>query len=262
MSNNILIIIAILLVICVIIYFYFNSTNNSCRADNQSKTHIDEYQSLESNSKYRSKFGPKSKSKSKKRVRFNKGIKLFTYSKPSSVSSTSSISILSDSIYSDRSPKPIESVNPIENNEILPSNLDSSNDDETWDSGFGVPLATDVQKQLHANELINDHKKYSKSLGKFNQYLTDNSTIIKTDITIDPFKPEEKSKTLDKTIREIYDEQVAGPKAIPKKIKKITKNSIVYEDDSEMTGGNVMGTNLVGFDGGSGYQSADFGNGF
>lgn len=261
MSNNILIIIAILLAICAIVYFYFNSVNDSCRPDNQSKMHMDEYQSLKWNSKYRPKFRPKSNSK--KRVSFNKGIKLFTYSKPSSVSSTtSSISILSDSDYSDTSATSNKSTNSIENNEILPSNLDTSNDDETWDAGFGIPLATEVKKKLHADELVNDHKKYSKSFGKFNQYLTDNSAIIKTDITIDPFKPEEKSKTLDKTIREIYDEQVAGPKAIPKKIKTITKNSIIYEEDSEMTGGNVMGTNLVGFDGNSNYQSADFGNGF
>ena len=147
---------------------------------------------------------------------------------------------------------------------ILPVNLEEENPNDTWDSSFGLPLMTDNAKQKFAAKMHQNHKLYQKSLSQFNKYQLDNSTLIKTDITIDPFKPEKNSKNLKgKTIGQIYDEQVAGPKAIPKKIKTRTPTSIIYENESEMNGGRIKGTNLCGFDGISGsYKTAAFGNEF
>lgn len=219
MTSNIFLILIILLVIGIAIYFYYNAQKSFIKSPKKS---------------------PKKKTKKpKKQVRFNKGVKYFTYSNPSSVSSESEMIDVENFLHS----------------------TDSSNAEETWDSSFGIPLATKVQHQSHANDLIKNHQEYSNSFGKFNSYLTDDSTILKTDITIDPFKPESKSKTSNRTIKDIYDEQVQGPKPKPKKIKKITKDNVVYENDSEMNGGNVMGTNLTGFDGGQ-FSNACFGNQF
>lgn len=147
---------------------------------------------------------------------------------------------------------------------ILPGNFEEDNPNDSWDSSFGMPLMTDAAKQKFASKMHQNHKLYQKSLGQFNKYQLDNSTLIKTDVTIDPFKPEKNSKNLKgKTIGQIYDEQVAGPKAIPKKIKTRTPTSIIYENESEMNGGLLKGTNLCGFDGISGsYKTAAFGNEF
>ncbi len=110
----------------------------------------------------------------------------------------------------------------------------------------------------------NNHKDFQRSLGQFTQYQMDNRTLLKTDTTIDPFKPEKQSKSLKgRTVKEIYDQQVAGPKAKPKKIKSRTGTSIIYEDEAEMNGGTIKGTNLCGFDGiNDGFKTAAFGNEF
>src|SRR5277367_150470 len=107
-----------------------------------------------------------------------------------------------------------------------------------------------------------NHKKYEKSVSEFAKYQTDRSTLIQTDTTINPFKPDHRSDQLKgKTVKEIYDTQVAGPRAKPKKIKKKTTNGTTYVDESELNGGAISGTeNLHGFDGiGDSHKTAAFG---
>ena len=64
-------------------------------------------------------------------------------------------------------------------------------------------------------------------------------------------------------ISDIYDKQVEGPKSIPKKIKHMGSNNIVYENESGMNGGKILGANLHGFSGYTEFhKSANFGNEF
>lgn len=148
---------------------------------------------------------------------------------------------------------------------LMPSNFDQTDPNETWDESFGLPLMSKEEKKKFFNKMQQNHKKYEKSISEFAKHQTDRSTIIKTDTTIDPFKPDHRSKKLKgQTIKEIYDAQVAGPKAKPKKIKKRTSTTVVYENESELNGGLLAGTKeLHGYDGiNNSHKSADFGNEF
>jgi hypothetical protein len=148
---------------------------------------------------------------------------------------------------------------------LMPSNYDQTDPNETWDESFGLPLMSKEEKKKFFNKMQQNHKKYEKSISEFAKHQTDRSTIIKTDTTIDPFKPDHRSKKLKgQTIKEIYDAQVAGPKAKPKKIKNRTSTTVVYENESELNGGLLSGTKeLHGYDGiNNSHKSADFGNEF
>jgi len=92
----------------------------------------------------------------------------------------------------------------------------------------------------------------------------DRSTIIQTETTINPFRPDHRSKSLrGRAVKDIYDEQVAGPKAKPKRVKKRTQTGVVYENESELNGGIISGTKMYGFDGiNDSHKTAAFGNEF
>lgn len=165
-----------------------------------------------------------------------------------------------DKIISSAKPKP--KPNAISN--IIPSNLDTTNPEDKWDSSFGLLLMSQQEQADYFVKMMDNHKKYDKSMGEFYEYLTDQSTIIKTDTTIDPFKPSTRSEKLKgKAVSDIYNEQVAGPEAKPLKIKSKCDGLTTYVGDSEMTGGKIYGTNLFGFDGYTDQcRSATFGNEF
>lgn len=158
----------------------------------------------------------------------------------------------------------INSVTSQSDHIVKPSNVEM--DTKTWDDSFGMPLMRKKDSQRYFSQLQKENERYGRSLGKFNKYQTDRSTIIQTDVTIDPFKPSENSSKLSgKTIREIYDKQVEGPKAVPKKIKKQTVRGTIYEDEEENNGGIIRGTkNLVGYGDldRNVQKSASFGNAF
>ena len=140
---------------------------------------------------------------------------------------------------------------------------DENNAEQVWYNSFSTPLMDPDDKKKFYAKIQKSYKNYEKSFGEFIQYQMDNDTLIKTDITIDPFKPEKRNNCDGKAIKDIYDEMVAPPKAKPKKIKKKTDRCIIYDDESELNGGNIRGTNLSGFDGvNDGYKSAAFGNEF
>lgn len=186
---------------------------------------------------------------------------------PNYVSDTSDIDSSSDfeeinidKILSETKPRPIINLE----TKITPSNLEVNIDDTTWDSSFGLPLMSQMEKSDYFAKMMDNHKKYDKSMGEFYEYLTDQSTVIKTDTTIDPFKPSVRSSNLKgKAISDIYDEQVAGPQAKPKKIKFKNEMGTTYVDESDMNGGKISGTNLFGFTGyADNNKSAMFGNEF
>ena len=153
-------------------------------------------------------------------------------------------------------------INPAGN--IIPSNFDQIDPNDKWDSSFGLPLLEKKEQAAYFVKMMDNYKNYKNTLDKFGQYLTDQSTIIKTETTIDPFKPSVRSSQLNEmTVQDIYDEQVAGPQIVQKKIKERTDSGIVYFDESEMNGGKMKGTNLSGFNGvDDRWESAAFGNGF
>jgi hypothetical protein len=235
MSSNILSIILILLIIGIIVYFYYNYKNKSI-------------------SRQVPKINPtisKKNKKIKKRVRFN--------TKPQIQHQTNN-SIDVDSIC-----YPSESCNESDMDKsetvICPSNLDRQ--DDLWDAQFGLPLVDEKSKRKSINKIKHEHDKYGKSLGKFNSYQMDKNTIIKTDTTIDPFKSENRHLLQGKSIGDIYDKQVSGPKAPPKKILRRSSSSVIYENESDMNGGVLNGTTLHGYDGSAGgFQSANFENEF
>ncbi|XWV26076.1 hypothetical protein QJ857_gp1004 [Tupanvirus soda lake] len=273
-SNNIILIIFILIVIGIVVYFYYNYKNAS--TIQSGNVHVT------------------TKDKHAKKVRFNNNVEYNTYKNKFSTSnclsdSVSNSQIMSpqnrnkidvDSIFSsglssdsnqeidlvdDNSVSSVSSVrSPSPMQTICPSNLDQSDPEAMWDASFGLPLMTKEDKKKFISKMQKNHKDFQKSLGQFTQYQMDDSTIIKNDTTIDPFKPDHRSKSLKgRTVKEIYDEQVAGPKAKPKRIKTQTATTTIYEDETEINGGKIKGTNLHAFDGiNDGFKTAAFGNEF
>jgi hypothetical protein len=134
--------------------------------------------------------------------------------------------------------------------------------DKGWDANFGVPLATSKETAKHINKIKKEHEDYQKSLGKFTRHQTDNDILIKSDVTIDPFDPKNKSRVVNKTVQEIYDDCTKAPQAKPKRVLKTTPLSVVYENESEMNGGRIRGTRLSGYDKLNKQQIADFGDAF
>jgi len=147
---------------------------------------------------------------------------------------------------------------------INPSNLDSVSPEETWDASFGLPLMSKDEKRDYFAQMQKNHKKYENSISDFAKYQMDRSTIIQTETTINPFRPDHRSKSLrGRAVKDIYDEQVAGPKAKPKRVKKRTQTGVVYENESELNGGIISGTKMYGFDGiNDSHKTAAFGNEF
>lgn len=135
------------------------------------------------------------------------------------------------------------------NNNLWTHDFKNNEPEELWDANFGLPLMDKNEKQKYIKEMHKNHKEYQKSLGKFTQYQTDDNTLIQTDTTINPFKPTKCNQSLKGlTVREIYDKQVAGPITKSKKIKSRSDNKITYENEIEMNGGKIKGTNMCAFD--------------
>ena len=202
-----------------------------------------------------------SKSKSKSKINVDSIFSASSCGTADCTSSQQEIDLMENSIdlsSNSQSPSAITKSN------VCPSNLVQTDPEAMWDASFGLPLMNKEDKKKFVSKMQKNHKDFQKSLGQFTQYQTDNRTLIKTDITIDPFKPQHQSKSLKgRTVKDIYDQQVAGPKAKPKRIKSRTATTVIYENEAEMNGGKIKGTNLCGFDGtNDGFKSAEFGNEF
>uniref|UniRef100_A0A6G6ABM8 Uncharacterized protein n=1 Tax=Borely moumouvirus TaxID=2712067 RepID=A0A6G6ABM8_9VIRU len=281
MSSNIILMILIFLIIGIVLYFFYSSMK-----ENFTNTNI---KSKKKSSKKSCKKNCKKDIK-KKRVRFNDNIEYNIYSNRSKSSDISSPYLTSNQhsnfdecyISCNKSPNEInvdsilsqvssdcsvisnsidsESISNEDNN-VVPSNL-PDDAENIWHSNFGKPLLTQQEKNKFTHKIQKDHKNYEKCLGQFVKYQMDDSTVIKTDITIDPFKKPNDPNLKNMTIKDIYDKQVSGPKAKPKNIKNTVGNTVTYDDESELNGGFIKGTNLQGFDGASDFKSAAFDNEF
>lgn len=287
-SKNIIILIIALIAIGIIVYFYYHYSNST---DNVIKPKLYKYK-LNKRKPFK-----KSQQKSKKKVRFNDKVEYNIYQNNQNSSmekesyqdifdldSSPSGDLISSPIKSPQSQNSLDSLDSllfyginslspksdIINNgmeieldsDIMPCNHLSP--EEKWDAHFGLPLMNKEEKKKYTNKILKDHKLYGNSLGKFTEYQMDRNTINQNETTINPFKPNHQSCQLkNKTIKEIYDEQVAGPKPIPKKIEKITKDGITYQNESELNGGRLKGTYLKAFDNiNDPYKNATFGNEF
>jgi hypothetical protein len=106
------------------------------------------------------------------------------------------------------------------------------------------PVSTEVKQEKsivsnHKEFLQNierDYDEYNRSAETFHSFLEDDSNIIKEQI-IDPFDKRNINKFSNKTIQEIYDQQIKEFSFRPKKIKKITENAIEYHNDFPMNSG-------------------------
>ena len=231
MTDNILTIIIVILVIGIIVYFYYNYKNGKTGQ-------IDQLVNIM----------PKSKND---RIKYPK--KYHKQKKPGFCHKINVDDICSDSnLFSEKK---------IQSEQELDDEPEETND--SWDARFGIPLMDDKTKNKYAKKMIQENKQYGKSFGKFQQHQLDKNAIIKTDITIDPFKPENREAYKGLAVKDIYNKQIAGPKAIPKKILGQAKTFTIYQDESEMNGGNITGANLSGYDNiSSRFKSADLKNEF
>jgi hypothetical protein len=235
--------------------------------------------------------------KKSKKVRFNDNVKYKTYKKNSFDTPDSSdmdnlynkTKIDVDSIFSSARKNTLSDSSSASNNKISSASdrsiVSSSNssihakpyfknnnlyshdpisETELWDTNFGLPLMNKDEKKKFISKMQKNHQDYQKSLGKFSQYQMDNDTVIKTDTTINPFKSDERGNSLKgRTVKEIYDQQVRAPKAKSKKIKQRSDSEIEYENEVEMNGGKIKGTDMCGFDSTlNDFHSAAFGNEF
>jgi len=258
MANNIVFIIVILIIVGIIVYFYFNYRNRHNPSDNTIS-----FATNKNNSK-RVRFDRNAKLHNNKRALLSLSPNMMEESdgELSAGDLSANTSLGSSTSYSEKS-----SISQSEKSEI--SSLENSHwaahneiePEKTWDCNFGLPLMSKEQKQKFVSKMQKNYKNYQKSLGQFSAYQTDNKTLIHSETKIDPFSNQQ--KLIGRPIKDIYDEQVSGPKAIPKKIKHRTESMVVYADENEMNGGNIKGTKLRGYDSTSSkYKSASFGDDF
>lgn len=245
-SNNLYIIIFILIILGLAVYIYYNKTPDNLREGYKTNK-------IKQNKK---------SSKTKKQVRFDDNIeyRIFT---PIDVD---------EILYTDEEKSvKIEDTkidDKIDIDQILSpdkNKIDESDIDKSWYTMFDKPLMTNNEKKQYYDKVSKNYKDYEKSLDQFGKYQTDDSTVIKTDITIDMFAPEKinNNNKTGTTIKDIYNEMVKAPTAKPKKIKCKNPENIIYEDESEMNGGNISGSNLTGYDGiNDEYQMANFNDDF
>lgn len=276
-SEKVFTILIILAVIITVIYCYYNCEQHivPVSRSNQGEYIITPKQTIE-------QFNSDNNTLPVKKVRFNDKVEYNYYYHPNakttkiknrfqtpyakqnetsteeSDSKTSECGLNVDQIISETNLKPKVNLT----THIQPANLEIEND--KWDSSFGIPLMSQQEQSDYFVKMMDNHKKFDNSIGEFYEYVTDQSTILKTDITIDPFKMPTRSNGLKgKAIADIYDEEVKGPEAKPKKIKYQNGDITIYDNESSNNGGKIPGTNLFGF---TSYkeqpQSAMFGNGF
>jgi len=298
-SNNLIIIIIILLVIGIVVYFYYNYNNNNNDNDMMENYHVqptglssdkkcvrfnnvikcniyndDNYNSSERSSHKASGNScaiktPKKSNRTDKMRKLSKMDKinvddiLSEYSEPQDPGTLPGQNKCNPKIdidLEDDDDRRVIKHNP----NIVPSNLEQINPEDTWDASFGLPLMSKTEKKDFFDRMQKNWKKYESAISDFSKYQTDRSTVIETETTIDPFKPDHRSNQLKgRAIKDVYDEQVAGYKAKPKAIKKKTASQVIYDNESELNGGNIPGTDLFGFDGvNDAYKTAAFGNEF
>ena len=123
-------------------------------------------------------------------------------------------------------------------------------DTDGWDESFGLPLMGAAEKKRYFEKMQKNHKKLEKSLDSFTKYKNDQSNVIFKGTSIDPFKNDHRHcQLMNRSIKDIYDEQVIAPEAKRKQIVQQTNDETIYDNEPDMNGGAIPGTNLFGFNG-------------
>jgi hypothetical protein len=249
----------LLFIIGIIVFYYCNrSVNHDNNSNRGSKKKHDIQKSQKKSTKNnRNRY---------RKVRFNDKVKYHYYNKNSSITTERKKINIDDFL----NKKTIaNNTNNISENKSPNERIDEQMGErinESWDSNFGVPLITKEEGRQHFVKIQKSNRKYEQSMSDFSEYQIDKDAIVEPEIKINPFKPTETSDLFTgQKIKDIYDAQVANPKAKPKKIKKVTPELITYENESVNNGGILCGSkNLRGTD----YQkintfgNAAFGNAF
>lgn len=220
MLNNVFVIILIILIAGIIVYFYYQHTNNIHKSsDNyENKNNI--------------------KIKKKKNVRFNNNVKY--------IDEKNNLEKFRRNNNKNKVKKYPFNQNITNKTNDLPNwqDINGFNDAETiWDSSFGQPLIKESEKKKFAEKIKRNHKKFEKALGCFTEYQTDNNVIVKTDITIDPFKSK------GRYIKDIYDDSIK--QLIPKSKRS---SNMIEPNDPMAHDESIMGNSY--------YKSASFGDEF
>ncbi|MEM0354038.1 MAG: hypothetical protein QXW79_00515 [Thermoplasmata archaeon] len=136
--------------------------------------------------------------------------------------------------------------------------------EQSWYFILGTPLISADEKKKYYAKIQKNFRNYEESLGKFIKYQTDNNTIIKMDTKIDPLEASKSQNNLGgKPVKDIYDALVDGPKFKPKYILGKTDSNIIYENESELNGAKLKGSNLYGYNKTNfSFRSAKFDNDF
>jgi hypothetical protein len=270
---NILVIVMILVIIGVVIYIYYDQLNNTenkkyinikkiCKSNRFKRKKSSDSKKI-SNSKKRVTFDPTvtyvsppiheapNNSLSISKI-FNDDTTIDSLGIWSSTPRESiSIQVQSppDSIFDNYqsyykpntlSPSIIKSASPsldIDNDDVIPANDDYGDENDEWDSNFGIPLVEENQKKKFGRQLRKEYDKYYDSFDNFNKKYQDMSDLVEEREKIDPFDESNAKYFEGKTIGEIFDEQNAGPILKNKKVKKVGTNEIIYEDEKKINGG-------------------------
>lgn len=244
--KNTVIVILIIVIVCLLLFGYYNYNNNK-------------------------------QTKPKKKVRFNDNIQKNVYPKLKSISEYSIdhfSSVNEDSVNSSLNTYSLSNSDSLRNsdestdsgysdgtqeyseNSVQAYGQNNSSESE-WDAQFGVPLLSKQYQEKFKKGMLKKHQNYGNSLDEYTKYVMDNESMIEPNEEINP------KDFYGKTIQEVYDKQTARIKPKNKKIKYQNSDITIYEDENEMNGGKMKGTNVTGFNGASGkYKSADFANEF
>lgn len=121
---------------------------------------------------------------------------------------------------------------------ILSSSSESPAENQ-WDSNFNSSLIDKGESDAYYEKILKENNIALKSMDKYTNF-KDKKKYMES--------KKKFSQLEGQTIKDIYDDQVSNISAIPKKIKNVRDNEIIYDDESENNGGNVLESNLFAYD--------------
>lgn len=129
---------------------------------------------------------------------------------------------------------------------------------------FDKPLVRKTTQKKFNREIDRQHRDYQRARGKFGRYMTDENAIISRDRNLDFNDPKTFDKLRNKSVGEVYDQQIApiqGPEL--KVAGKTSRGDVAYHDDREINTGIIPNTTVKCYDADNNhYAAADFGNDF
>jgi hypothetical protein len=135
---------------------------------------------------------------------------------------------------------------------LRPANMSEENPDGEWGNAFNPQFVQNEQKKF-LRKLQRSHKHRAQSLKDLAKFHEQQDGMVEYAELINP---------AGKTIREVYENRTAPPKAKPKKIKHKGRNLTTYEGENEMNSGMLRGGLAAHNLQTDGRSRVDFGNDF